>query len=120
MIIKTSLIIILLFTFNISYSQDAGLDNIIGKTHTLQSEALNESREIKGYLPEGYNESEKDYPVVYIIDGQKFFLYGVSLQRLFNSNKDTPDFIVVGITNVSPARFSHFSSGASQFIQFIT
>ena len=116
---KTSLIIILLFTFNISFSKDSGLNNVIGKTHTIQSKALNESREIKVYLPESYDKSEKDYPVVYIIDGQKFFLYGVSLQRLFNSNNDTPDFIVVGITNASPARFGHFSSGASQFIQFI-
>ena len=104
---------------NISYSQNKGVDNTVGKTYTLQSEALKESREIQVSLPDGYHESDKKYPVLYILDGQKFFLYGVSLQRLFLFRKYTPDFIVVGITTSYPQRFNHFDSGAAEFINFI-
>jgi len=115
------IIFMILLVINISYSQaqDTGVDNIVGKTYTLMSEALKESREIKIYLPDGYDKSDKKYPVLYILDGQKFFIYGVSLQQLFNFRKYTPDFIVVGITNAYPQRFRHFKSGTAKFINFI-
>lgn len=121
---KIIIFMILLINSNINYSQDKGLknmgiNNIVGKTYILQSQALKESREIKIYLPQGYDKSDKKYPVLYILDGQKFFLYGVNLQQLFNFRKYTPDFIVVGITNTYPQRFSHFNSGAAKFINFI-
>lgn len=111
--------IILLIKFNSSYSQNDGVDNVIGKTYTLVSEALNESREINIYVPEGYDNSEKQYPVLYVLDGQKFFLYGVSLQRLFAFRKYSPDFIVVGITSAYPHRFGHYDAGATDFLDFI-
>ena len=117
--IKILLLMILLININISYSQNKGVDITVGKTYTLQSKSLKESREIEVYLPDGYGESDKEYPVLYILDGQKFYLYGVSLQRLFFFRDYTPDFIVVGILNSSPQRFRHFDSGAAEFINFI-
>lgn len=85
---------------------------------TLTSTILEEDRELQVYLPEGYDE-KKEYPVLYILDGQRLFNYGVSLQKSFKHFRQTPDFIIVGINNLYPDRFSYFSSHADLFQQFL-
>ena len=41
----------------------------IGETITWESKLLKQSRTINVYLPEGYQKSEKKYPVIYLLDG---------------------------------------------------
>jgi len=93
-------------------------DNIIGKKFTIKSKILDENRDIQIYFPESYNSSKKDYPVLYILDGQRLYTLGVSLSQSFrNTVKMSPEFIVVGINNKYPDRFSHFQK--IDFLDFI-
>jgi len=105
--------------FNALNAQLSNKDNLVGTNFLIQSEILNEIREIQVYLPEGYETSDKDYSVLYLLDGQRLFLHGVSLLQSFTHFKTTPKFIVVGITNKYPDRFNHFSSGSDKFLSFI-
>ena len=93
-------------------------DNVIGKSFTLSSKILNEDRDIQIFLPESYHSSKQSYPVLFILDGQRLFTLGVSLSQSFRSTvKMSPEFIVVGINNKYPDRFSHFVK--NDFLAFI-
>ncbi|NER12801.1 tetratricopeptide repeat protein [Leptobacterium flavescens] len=107
------------FCLNFSFAQNSGADNVIGKRFQINSEILGQEREIQVLLPESYTGSEKKYPVVFLLDGQRLFLYGASLLKSFTQFEQTPEFIVVGINNSYPQRFGHFSSGAEKFQEFI-
>jgi len=102
-----------------SYAQIEGIDNTVGKNYIINSKILEEDREIQVYVPESYNTSDKEYPVLYVLDGQRFYLYAVSLYQSFLEFDITPEFIVVGIKNKYPQRFSHFSTGTPKFLNFI-
>jgi pimeloyl-ACP methyl ester carboxylesterase len=101
------------------FSQAIKTKNIVGENITIRSKILEEDRQIQVYLPKDYGTSNKKYPVVYLLDGQRFFLYGASLVQSFSEFKLTPDFIVVGITNVQASRMRTFSAGAKKFIKFL-
>lgn len=109
---KTSLYLIILSCF-ISHvnAQTNGQDNVVGKTYILTSKVLNQEREIQIYLPKGYKDSNKNYPVLYVLDGQRWFLHSVSLLNLFTEYQYTPEFIVVGIPTNDTQRFRFFAKG---------
>lgn len=113
------LIALLCFTIPYVHAQDIGLANAVGKNHIIKSEVLNEEREIQIYLPESYENHDRSYPVLFLLDGQRFYLYGVSLLQSFTQFELTPEFIVVGIKNEYPQRFSHFSSTKNTFLNFL-
>ena len=94
-------IIVLVLFANTSFSQDKGSENVVGINHVINSSILKENRQIQVYLPKDYKTSNKKYPVIYLLDGQRFFLYGASLIQTFSELKLTPDFIVVGITQTN-------------------
>ena len=102
-----------------SFSQASMGKNVVGENFKINSEILNEEREIQVFLPKDYSKTSKNYPVIYLLDGQRFFLYGVSLYQSFVEFKQTPEFIVVGITNVQSNRMQTFSSGASDFSNYL-
>lgn len=113
-----SITICFLSMFNL-VAQDEGTDNTVGKNYVIDSKILEEKRQIQVFLPPEYTKTDKKYPVLYILDGQRFFLYGVSLHQSFSHFGLTPEFIVVGINNSYPERFRHFGSGKVQFMNFI-
>ena len=94
-------IIVLIMLSLISYAQDKGSVNVVGRNHIIKSSILKENRQIQVFLPKDYANSNKKYPVIYLLDGQRFFLYGASLIQTFSELKLTPDFIVVGITQTN-------------------
>lgn len=102
-----------------SFSQINVMDNTIGKIFLIQSEVLNDEREIQVFLPDSYAESEKDYPVLYILDGQRYFLHGVSLQKSFVEFRHAPEFIVVGISKKQSDRNRNFSANSKKYLEFI-
>ena len=68
-------------------AQTNGTDNIVGKKHTIASKILNEDRTIQVYTPDSYESSpEKKYPVMYLLDGQRLFLHGVSVVQSLHHN----------------------------------
>ena len=112
------LVIISVFYTNVS-AQLEDTDNIVGTNHSIHSEILGEERQVQVYLPVGYDDSGTNYPVVYVLDGQRFFLHTVGLTDSFRQYNSTPEFIVVGITNKYPDRFKHFGDGKEKFMEFM-
>lgn len=119
--IKTSFLVLgILFLVNKPLcAQAVSTDIITGKNYSFESKILGEQRNIQVYVPESYNSTAAAYPVLYLLDGQRLFDYGVSLAKTFKKFKLTPDFIIVGISNKYPDRFSHFSAGFDSFLNFI-
>jgi predicted alpha/beta superfamily hydrolase len=119
---KIYFVLVMLITVSpIVYSQPIHTketDNVIGKKFTIASKVMSETRDIQIYFPQSYDTSGKDYPVLYILDGQRLFTLGVSLSQSSRSTVEmTPEFIVVGINNKYPDRFSHFTK--SSLLDFI-
>jgi len=114
-------LVMLIMVSPIVYSQPIqtkATDNVIGKKFTIASKVMSETRDIQIYFPQSYDTSGKDYPVLYILDGQRLFTLGVSLSQSSRSTVEmTPEFIVVGINNKYPDRFSHFTK--SSLLDFI-
>ncbi|MFH4965718.1 alpha/beta hydrolase-fold protein [Gaetbulibacter sp. M235] len=100
-------------------AQNRALGNIIGTNHFIQSKILNEERQIQIYLPPNYKDSKLKYPVLYVLDGQRFFLYAVSLSQSFKQFQLTPEFIVVGINTDYPKRFQDLGDGKEKFIKLL-
>lgn len=100
-------------------AQNRALENNVGTNHFIHSKLLNEERQIQIYLPPNYTDSTKDFPVLYVLDGQRFFLYAVSLSQSFKQFKLTPEFIVVGINTDYPKRFQDLGDDKEKFIKFL-
>ncbi|CAM4156813.1 alpha/beta hydrolase-fold protein [Gillisia limnaea] len=94
------LISLILFSFS-SYSQNA---ITIGKTITIHSEILKEDRILEIHLPKNYEESDKTYPVLYLLDSYYNFSHAVGSVEYLQLNRLIPDMIVVGIRNTNRNR----------------
>jgi len=101
----------------------------IGFKDSIQSNILNENRKIIVKLPDGYNDSDKSYPVLYRLDGDlDLYIETVGvINRLVNVEEVMPDMIIVMIENTDrnrdmmPTNTSFFQSepGAENFKTFI-
>ncbi|MBT5072608.1 MAG: hypothetical protein HN572_02285 [Kordiimonadaceae bacterium] len=92
--------------------------NVIGTRVLISSEFYKEQRELQVYLPKSYRESDKKYPILYILDGQRYFFNGVSAaQTLVDQFDMMPEIIVVGITTNSPERRSNLTG--TTFLDFL-
>ncbi|KYG79140.1 alpha/beta hydrolase-fold protein [Roseivirga echinicomitans] len=116
---KTIIVIISLFTVLYLQAQKAETNNIVGTNHFIDSEILEETKQIQVYLPPGYSETDKDYPVLYLLDGQQLFTYAVSLSNTFKQFDLTPDFIIVGINTPYRQRYANYINGTDNFIGFM-
>jgi len=114
---KQFIVIILLLCSNI-YGQNIK-DNIIGSSLLIQSKIMNDEREIQIFLPDGYADSDITYPVLYILDGQRYFLHGVSLQKSFVEFRQSPEFIIVGISKNQSDRNRDYSVNSQSYLDFI-
>lgn len=118
--IKKIFLILIIFCFNTNVkSQNIPSVNALGSNYSIKSDILKEDRQIQIFTPEGYNKTNKKYPVLYILDGQRLFPLGVSLLKSFTQFKQTPEFIIIGITNKYPNRFGHFIDDEKKFLTFI-
>jgi predicted alpha/beta superfamily hydrolase len=107
----------LLITFTLS-SQTKGTPISIGDNYTISSKVLNQDREIQIYLPDSYKDTDQSYPVLYILDGQRFFTNGVAIQKSLKTPDAIPEIIVVGINSVRSLRRPLFADGDS-FTSFL-
>lgn len=77
---------------------------------TFRSEILGEERTILVRLPEGYEETTRKYPVLYVLDGEYFFQQAVSAVQFLSElgydrgQHPIPELIVVGVVNVDRDR----------------
>jgi predicted alpha/beta superfamily hydrolase len=76
----------------------------IGKYRKFESKILGGEVTYLEHLPDGYEKSEKTYPVVFMMNGQnisQFANYGATLDNLAGDR--IPDMILIGISNEGPA-----------------
>lgn len=80
----------------------------IGEQVDFYSKVLDEERRLNVYLPQGYRDSSKSYPVIYLLDGSmdEDFLHISGLVQFasFSWIQLHPESIVVGISNVDRKR----------------
>jgi predicted alpha/beta superfamily hydrolase len=98
-------------------------------TAKIFSHILEEERTMYISLPDGYGDSEKRYPVLYVLDaeGETLFPKCVSNVMDLNAKDIVPEMIVVGIWNTNrnrdmiPETVSHRpgSGGSDHFLRFI-
>jgi len=93
---KLIAILVFLISFNLFAIEviDKKIMTNIGAIHSL---ALDSHQSITIYLPENYNQSEEKFPVMYVIDGDKYFLNSIAYQKTLTWQSKAPAFIVVGI-----------------------
>jgi predicted alpha/beta superfamily hydrolase len=97
-------------------------DNVFIVTDTMLIPQLNRTRAIWIYLPPDYDTEDKNYPVLYMHDGQNLFEDTTSfigewhvdetLDSLFADGYDVP--IVVGINNGGMMRIEEFTPWANE------
>lgn len=92
---------------------------ILGTNYILYSKILNQDRTIQIYLPKSYESSKENYPVLYILDGQRFFTNGVAIQKSSQAPLDIPEMIVVGINSSRELRRNLFGAESTKFTSFI-
>lgn len=98
----------------------------IGEEFNFKSKILNEDRKLMVYLPPDYKNSEKKYPVLYLLDGERHFHYLTGFIGFFSSLQNIPEFIVIAIPNTNrrrdfyPSKEKDSSSdGTDNFLQFL-
>ena len=102
-----------------SIAQEDNSPITIGINHIIESSILNQDRTIQIYVPDGYSDSEQEYPVLYILDGQWYFLSGVAIQKALRTPGAIPEMIVVGINNSNPLRRTLFGDENEKFTDFL-
>ena len=72
---------------------------VIGQSFVIDSRVMGEDREINVWLPPGYHDTDRTYPVVYLLDGgvDQDFHHITGLAQLGTIVGTTQDFIVVGV-----------------------
>lgn len=72
---------------------------VIGQSFLIASRVMGEDREINVWLPPGYHDTDRTYPVVYLLDDgvDQDFHHITGLAQLGTIVGTTQDFIVVGV-----------------------
>ena len=113
------ILIILFLTINQIYSQNTNQSKAFGNSIILKSDILQEAREIQIYLPTNYQNNSNKYPVLYVLDAQRYFLNGIAFQQNLTWENIVPEFIIVGINTDSQKRRNLFYKESSKFIEFL-
>lgn len=98
----------------------------IGTKHPIFSSVLNENRSYWVYLPPLYDDErygKAHYPVIYLLDGEKFFHTLVGIQKNYTRGmyNNMPECIVVGVINtdrtrdMTPSRSSVIHNGVKRY-----
>jgi len=90
-----------------------------GNSYKLQSEILGEEREISIRLPMSYKSTKKDYPVLYLTDGENHFGHAVSAVSILEEHGMIPESIVIAIPNLKGTRLRDLVYKSDNFIRFI-
>jgi predicted alpha/beta superfamily hydrolase len=83
---------------------------------TIHSLALDNHQELTIYLPESYDAGKNKFPVMYVIDGDKYFLNAITYQKTLIWQSKSPDFIVVGINIDKDKRRELLGEKSQEFI----
>lgn len=128
MLIKCiSCIGIMLLTASISRAQE-NVELVTAESILIKSIILEEVREISVFLPDEYEKTSHQYPILYLLDGRTHFQHAISAASFLSNQRTIPEIIIVSIHNVDRNRdFSPVydgrnpvSGGAEKFLDFIS
>ena len=103
----------------------------IGQNTSLESTILNEDRKLQIHTPKYYEPNgTKNYPVIYLLDGDSHFLHTVGIVEFLSSQNRMPESIIVSIPNTdrrrdftttprTPEKYYPTAGGADNFLTFI-
>ena len=114
--LKSQLLICCCLFLNSLFAQT---DIRIGSKMKIYSDSLKEEIALQVYLPDSYEDADQDYPVLYILDGQWYFLNGVAIQEGLRSDRIMPKMIVVGIDMVDRPYRSKLMDQWGSLIAFV-
>lgn len=119
---------LLLLAIHIPVSaQESVQEYVIGKAIKIRSSVLNEERILLIHLPDGYDQAQTYYPVLYLLDGDSHFHNVTGIVQFFFTRKIAPPMIVVALPNVdrnrdfTPTKVQRrpTSGGGERFLRFI-
>lgn len=96
------------------------------KSDSIQSEVLKQNRKLSIFLPEGYDNNETKFPVIYVLDADGRDQHTVPTARFLSLNNKMPKAIVVGVFNIDrnhdflpdSSQSVTTGGGADNFVQF--
>lgn len=115
-------LIIFFFIFSVQAQLNSNTESIdlkIGDKYSFQSDALNEKRNLLIHLPSEYSNSEKEYPVIYVLDGNNHFYHATNAVTILEENGKIPESIIVAIPNNRGTRGRDLARERDNFMQFI-
>lgn len=115
-------LIIILFVFSVQAQHNSNTESIdlkIGDKYNFQSDVLNEKRSLLIHLPYEYFNSEKEYPVIYVLDGNNHFYHATNAVTILEENGKIPESIIVAIPNNSGTRGRDLARERDNFMKFI-
>jgi len=104
------------------------------ETYLISSKFVSDDFKIDVSLPKGYSDSNENYPVLYVLDGNRNFGIVAGTAEILHTGMDAPKMIIVGIgykTDEEHAKFRsrdylptisknlEYSGGASNFLSFL-
>ena len=108
----------LCFDENNSSGQEVANDININISITFKSQVLKEDRTIEVYLPEDYHDSKTDYPVLYVVDGQRYFLNGITFSTESGMARTGSEFHCDWYCTDAQKRRTLFFDQSLEFIEF--
>ena len=126
-IIAASILLTMSIHLNVNAQGKKGEIIEIGESVTINSKILNEERNILVYLPEKYKDSSTGYPVLYVLDGDDYFLPSIGVMKYLAMFDYLPEMIVIGIPHkkrfkeLTPTKTDRIPSGGGvdDFMKFI-
>jgi len=76
----------------------------IGTSARIWSRTLQERRQVFIYLPDGYHDKSKRFPVLYLLDAENQFHHSTGIVQFLAAQGRIPELIVIGITNTDRDR----------------
>lgn len=120
-IIMRYLALITFILLSISANAEKKMDLNFGQSYSIESNYLEGGK--RNYyinLPSGYSSSKKEYPVLYVLDGQMHFPSAVAIQHSLGASTDVPEMIIVGIENEYPDRKDLVWQKKDAYISFLS
>lgn len=120
--IKAILLLTILCVTSIQAQQKNVAESItieVGNRYKMQSKVLNEERNLLISVPKDYENSEKKYPVIYVLDGNNHFQHAANAVALLTENDRMPESIIVAIPNNEGTRGRDLARARDKFKQYI-
>jgi len=79
------------------FSQEKTGEIVIGSTYSFAPKNIKGKIDINVHLPPDYEKSEEKYPVLYLLDVEKDFVFASAVADFLAGNDRTPEIIVVSL-----------------------